>query len=500
MRVANLLLTCASLASMLGASSTLTGCASDGEAGSAAGETHDDIDVALGDTLRDYAKPDEAGPVWFGNSMFVSGAQYSTDTVRGFGTISESVLLYPKGRVSYGGTGTVGLAPGKYGVLVQFVPTSSAGRSGTLGRVHLLSYAGSDFTRTIATRSLGALGFDPGMVGDTSAAHEASDGFDRGYFHFELSELESKAATAHRIVIESNGTAEFETGLVSLHREGRPFFAIAHNPDSLQALDKVLAEGANALGPDLMYSTLTPNRIEVAHPNVIVNTACSSERDGWSDLRDYLRRLRQKAPRIPVLWDVKPNSGAWINGSCKSAPQNLPAFASLLQRIASEEHFDLSASTMSVPDLSMVSFFDSMRSTNTGRSIDGLATFVNANDVVKTWVLPAQNAQLTWSGLGISVSELRVTQKWTVPVAGLVRARETRAFPKKVDYWSVSAEWEIRRMLDLGVDGLIADSVPVLRRVLAQEPYRSIYKYADTRDSSFEKFGDAWMCQRACQR
>ena len=208
--------------------------------------------------------------------------------------------------------------------------------------------------------------------------------------------------------------------------------------------------------------------------------------------------MNEKAPKIPVIWDVKPNYGAWVSGTCKNAPGNLAAFASLVRTIAHEEKYDLGFSTMSVPEMGMTPFFDGMTGAGTGRSVDGLTTFVNSNDVVSTWVLPAQTAQLTWSGLGISASELRVTQKWTLPVAGLVRARETRAFPKKVDYWTVADEWEIRRMLDLGVDGLIADSIPVLRRVLASEPYRTIYRYADTGDSSLEKFGGTWMCQRSC--
>ena len=212
----------------------LTGCAgAEGEEETEVAEA--DIDVALFSSYKDYASPDDAGPVWFGNSMNAEGSKHTTHAVRGFGTISEPVISYPTGKVTSSNTGTVGLMPGRYGVLVQFLP--KGGRRGALGTVKLLEYGTSNVQRPTRTEVLGTVGLGVGMSGDTSDAHARSDGFYRGYFRFELGKGKPKT---YRIVVESNGSTGWETGLVSLHREGRPFFAIAHNPDSIEGLEKAL--------------------------------------------------------------------------------------------------------------------------------------------------------------------------------------------------------------------------------------------------------------------
>lgn len=480
----------------MGASTLLCAWLLAGCAESEPAQAEDDIDVAFGATFRDYASPNEAGPVWFGNSMITAGSESTTHAVRGFGTIKEPVVRYPDGRTTSATTGTFGLRTGAYGVLVQYLPRDDDAK-GRFGSVQLLRYKGGS-TQPTDVRSIGTIGIGIGTPGDSLAAHVKSDGYYRGYFRFELNDEELAQGSTFRVQIESNGTTEWETGLVAVHREGRPFFAISHNPDGLDDLDRALAEGANALGPDLMFSPLTPGTIEVAHPNVVLKTQCSSERDGRSDLRAYLKRLQEKAPGIPVIWDVKPNAGAWIDGKCKKTDQDYAAFEKTLRQITQETSYDWSTDILSVPELSMVPFLDSLADLPAGRSVDGLTVFVNSNDVVKTWVTPAVENKLTWSGLGISVKALRVTQKWSIPVAGLIRSRETSGYPKKINYWSVADGWEMRRMLDLGVDGLIADDIPLLRSILSAEPYKSMFRYADVKDSAKERFAGGWFCRGAC--
>ncbi|MFO0666552.1 MAG: hypothetical protein U0174_21535 [Polyangiaceae bacterium] len=485
-------------AALLGTMTLIPACAAEEDPAPTA---EDDIDVAIGAVFRDYATSETAGPLWFGNSMQVAGgAEFDTHTVRGFGTIAEPVVRYPKGKRTLGRTGAVGLAEGAYGVLVQFSPRDGK-RGEALAKVRLARFETTDTSRETTSAQLGDLGLDIQMPGDTNERHAKDDGYYRGYFRFTVTKEDAGKVFAYRVIVDSTGAGEWETGLVAIHREGRPFYAIAHNPDDIPSLDRALDEGVNALGPDLMFSPLAPDRIEVAHPAIVINSACPSGRDGRADLRDYLRHLSARAKDIPVLWDVKPNAGTWVGDKCKKVDQDLPAFARRFQAIATEEKYDLGRSIMSVPTYDMLPFLDSMNGTNTGRSIDNLTNFVNKNEVISTWVKPSQTARLTWAGLGISAKALRVTQKWTVPVAGLVRARETMEFPKKIDFWSVSDAWEYRRLLDLGVDGLIADDVPTLRAVLREEPYATMFRYADASDSPFEKFaGGKWLCQGGCRR
>lgn len=441
--------------------------------------------------IRSPFDPENHPPLYTAATLDLSMVGTDDRAVRGFATYQEHVVDFKDGTPSTARTGAFGLRPGRYAVLIQYHADTP---DRELATVDLEGYASPDDVNATTTSRLGSVGRGRSSHGDD--VYQGEDGFYRSLFEFEISSTHT--IPSHRIVIQHQGNEDWLMGVVAIHKIGRPFFNIAHNPDSIERLDEALAQGANALGPDLMFSPLLPTQVAVAHPALLFNTACTSDTDGRADLETYLMHLNHHAPGIAILWDIKPNAGAWIEGDCENVTQDYAGYAEAIKSIGMRANFDWSHSIASVPTLDMVEIFNHLMPLPTGTSVDGLTTLASDHPL-STWTIPAQNHQLTWSGLGISVYTLRSVGAWARPVAGLVRSRDTQDYPKKINFWTVSKAWEMRRMLDFGVDGLITDDVATLRTiVLQQEPYKTLYRYADTTDDPQERFGGNWICDQRC--
>ena len=66
-----------------------------------------------------------------------------------------------------------------------------------------------------------------------------------------------------------------------------------------------------------------------------------------------------------------------------------------------------------------------------------------------------------------------------------MNARDRGGSVAKAYYWTLSAKSAIRKMLDLGVDGIVVNDPQALREVLAEEPYRGLCRLATPADSQF---------------
>ena len=66
-----------------------------------------------------------------------------------------------------------------------------------------------------------------------------------------------------------------------------------------------------------------------------------------------------------------------------------------------------------------------------------------------------------------------------MPQRAASAARDSGAdYPKKVIYWTLGHKDSMRKMLDLGVDGIIVEQERALCDVLQEEPYRSFCRRA----------------------
>jgi hypothetical protein len=68
---------------------------------------------------------------------------------------------------------------------------------------------------------------------------------------------------------------------------------------------------------------------------------------------------------------------------------------------------------------------------------------------------------------------------WWAPLRETVVARDTASgYPQKIVYWSLDGKDGMRKVLDLGIDGIIVDHEDRLCQVLEEEPYRRFCRRA----------------------
>lgn len=450
----------------------------------AAGDHLDLLDIANSWTdAADPKNPDVAGPIWFASSMKLRGPSVSVRAV---------VPLRPRepvGVFSNGGfaeTGSFGLTPGRYGVLVQYKENDDAREGAPLGEVKMFDYAdvmrdGALHADQTAEKTLGSL--------TVAAANPiGSGGWRRAYLRFEIPEAPAGSASGaiHRIQIKDRSPGiEWQFGLVAIHREGRAFYGIAHNPDSIARLDEAVAQGANALEPDFRESSDAPRITTPEDGFVAVTeegiTGGAVASNGQATLTAYLRRLKAVAPKKLIIWDGKPG-----------ATTDYARVAESIKSAGLREGFDFSKSVFNISNEKMIPFFTPFQSMpGVGRCYDGVFTQVHSH-TADDWMTPVRTNRLTFQGLGVT-PQLQVTEKWSVPISVYVRAREQEEFPKKIYFWTVNEAKSMRRVLDLGIDGLITDEIALLRDVLREEPYASMYRYASDDDDHGAKHGGTWF-------
>jgi Glycerophosphoryl diester phosphodiesterase family len=456
---------------------------SDDDEGSGSTEDHlDMLDIANSWTsVADPKNPDVAGPIWFASSMTLRGPSLSVRAVAS-GRPREPVGVFSKDG-GFAETGSFVLTPGHYGVLVQYKENDDNVEGASLGAVTMFDYAdvmrdGAAHATPMGQKTLGA-------ITATKANPIGSGGWRRVYLRFEIA-AGASASAIHRLHIDNKFSGvEWQFGVVALHREGRPFYGIAHNPDSVERLDQALAQGANALEPDFRPSSDNPGITTAEDGFVAVTeqglTGKASKSNGQATLTTYLERLKAVAPKKLIIWDGKTGSADDYAGVAES-----------IKRTGARVGFDFSHSVFNISSDKMVPLFKPFESVPTaGRCYDGIFTQVHSHNA-EDWMGPVRQNRLTFQGLGVT-PQLQVTEKWSVPISVYVRAREQEAFPNKIYFWTVNDANAMRRVLDLGIDGLITDELVRLRDVLREEPYASMYRYADDSDDHSTKHGGSWF-------
>ena len=449
----------------------LLGC---GDAGHDAAEA-DELDTAWS-TWSDEATPATAAPIWYAQSLKLSGAKLDKMARRAGSSSREPIALFAGAAGASASTGGFLLRAGEYGALIQF--HEMAGSFGApLADVSLLDHQTEAVTRTLGQLSAkdeGVVSGDPG-------------GWRRAYLRFTVSKADEGRAMRIQLK-QSASTQSWRLGAVVLHREGRPFWAVAHNPNGMNQLRAAIAQGANAIEPDLSYGSdegtrPLEERVSVAEEGSTLMMGCPINSFGRSKLDDYLKVLRDEAPGRLMIWDSKP-------GGCRGEHVDYTLFAQLFVDGAKRAGFDLSRSVYNITSENMSPAYNALPE-GMGRAWDGIFVQVNQRSDAE-WMAPVLAHQLTFQGLGVTPL-LQINAKWTKPIATYVRAREQGAMPQKIYFWTANEDFAIRRVLDTSIDALISDDIPLLRQILNTFPYSRMYRYANEQDDVHARYEPGWI-------
>lgn len=350
--------------------------------------------------------------------------------------------------------------------------TTSSDRAGVMVRTAPRPlYAGS-YTFSLQLSHKSAAGADLGtlrvLADDQVIATRAiqTRSFDSGDWQRETISFTNMQTSNVSFELQWGGTVEVWTGMLLLTKPGRPFYNIAHNPNSLDLVYAALDAGANAIEPDVQHENGTIDIREVGgelsdpitHANV------------RSDLAPYLDGIAGRPELAAMIWDIKPTVEA-TNADFRAQ------FTSALEAAG----LPPTHSVLSLQSASMSDFWPSA-STGYGRDVSSVVSFPGYGTDPSQWYATARTNHVTFMGMGISQLVPVQLSVWYGPLTMAVNGRDRYGDLKKVEYWTIGSKAELRKMLDLGIDGIIADDNAMVASTLQEEPYRDLYRLATPDD------------------
>jgi len=258
----------------------------------------------------------------------------------------------------------------------------------------------------------------------------------------------------------------------------RPFYIIAHNPDSIGELKQVLDEGANALEPDVCFDGAAWDDFNV--------------RDRWTFAPGFLSRAIYSDP--PLRTYLR----ALVASLNARTPHNLALLAFDLKQ---PFHHDINIFFRIVEEEFSVYFPDVpvMASVGVPRGLRMLARRVHpgSNEAlgIDEGISPKRADRIAKQfptpfvfGIGTSVP-LVPTTIYLPRIAKAIKYRDRGNSFRMVYPWTVNSEASMRRFLDLEgrIDGMITDHPALLRKLIESAPYNTLYRIATAEDSPFRR-------------
>ncbi len=257
------------------------------------------------------------------------------------------------------------------------------------------------------------------------------------------------------------------TGALHLTRSGpRTVYVIGHNRNTPHQVDHSLAAGANALEGDFSYRH---GRLMVAEVPPFPGWTESSDPDVW------LRHVQARRDDWAFLYfDCKPNH---VPGG------DFHRFGVELAGHVHSAGLDPHRCLFSVSDPRSRELFRGLAENGFADAtfaMDGLHNSQPKHAPVDLWARTALEEKLPVIGLGRTPLDITTPLAlWWPPTQATVTARDSGAdYPKKVVYWTLGNRDSMRKMLDLGVDGIIVEHEQLLCDVLQEGPYRHFCRRA----------------------
>ena len=252
----------------------------------------------------------------------------------------------------------------------------------------------------------------------------------------------------------------------------RPFYRVAHNPNSIPQVLAALAAGANAIEPDVNAYADQPTEICIGEASIIDPMhGCGADAPPLCQFLDALHDIAVSTPALTlVVFDCKPKIAT-------------PDFGlTLLTEVRNRLTFDTGLNVvLSVAERSHGAFFDKIRQGLGPR--EGLMVD-EENDPVAIAAYLAGVANPCY-GNGIAVAN-----DILVPNVrpSMDRACEYRAATGLLSFlyvWSVNEEERMRDYLRIGVDGFISDCLPKVNAVLQENEFRNAFRSPTRLDNPF---------------
>ncbi len=249
----------------------------------------------------------------------------------------------------------------------------------------------------------------------------------------------------------------------------RPFYIIGHNTNTVQEVIQALNSGANAIEPDVNVYAKNNDQLCISHGEGDINSISLSK---------YLKELHNLAIKYPqlslVVFDCKDKVATPKNGLV------------LLNAIRSVLTYDIKLNIIiSVNSISKKAIFENIKLNLNAK--EGLMIDEENDPIAVTELFKQSKVVNHCYGNGISVLN-DVLGPNVRP--SIERACEYRAAHNNIKFiysWTINNETLMQEYINIGLDGMITDKVPILRNIVLNSKNQTVIRMATRSDNPFNQ-------------
>jgi glycerophosphoryl diester phosphodiesterase len=255
----------------------------------------------------------------------------------------------------------------------------------------------------------------------------------------------------------------------------RPFYAIAHNPNTIKKVEEALDAGANAIEPDVNIYKDNPLELCISHDEG------DSEAPSLQNFLTELHAIAKNDYRLAlVVFDCK-------KGVC-SPEHGLTLLTAIRNYLTFDIDLNIIISVSSLEEGCIFNKINNLLGSREGLVIDEYDDPVSVSNYF-------QNLKVIHQcyGNGISVLNMPIAApkiRPSIERACSLRAATSR--PSFIYVWAVNDENLQREFIHIGVDGIFSDDIKELVQVVTEPQFQNIIRMATRIDNPFEPLNFAY--------
>jgi hypothetical protein len=253
----------------------------------------------------------------------------------------------------------------------------------------------------------------------------------------------------------------------------RPFYICGHNPNSFDLVRKALAEGANALEPDVNVFKHRANELCISHGGTLGTGQGDDDEPALVPFLQFLRQQAELHPQLSlIVFDCKPATNTPEHG--------LTLLYAIREHLTDATRLSVILSVAATANAAMFDKIAPMLRDREGLMVDA------ENDAVAVSNMFVQR-HVTHQGFGNGISVLNgilgPNVRPSMERACALRAEANR--PRFIYVWTVNSHDLEREYIRIGVDGIITDDVAKLRDIIDEPDMKKFIRLATRDDDPF---------------
>lgn len=257
--------------------------------------------------------------------------------------------------------------------------------------------------------------------------------------------------------------------------EPRPFYVIAHNPNSIPQVQAALDAGANAIEPDINVYHDRPNELCVAEASILApNEGAPASAPSLADYLTQVHAIALQRPELSlVVLDCKPRT---------VTPQlGATLFQSIRTLLTHDTQINVVFSVSSLSETAIFADIKSQFGPREGSMIDQENDPIAVSDFFSGAGITNQSFG---NGISVANSILGPNVRPSIEKACWFRATTDRL--RFIYAWTVNDHDLMREYIRIGLDGMITDEPGDLRAILREGEFSPLVRYATRADLAFQ--------------